>query len=84
MNERLEELLAQSRAECIGYGTKPATTVGYDELQRFAELIVEQCVNMCHDQALVESERGSVASVHKERALDEMGIKIAKHFGVRT
>ena len=46
MNERIEELLAQSRAECMKNGMKMATTVGYDELQRFAELIVQECVQV--------------------------------------
>jgi hypothetical protein len=44
MNERIEQLLEQARAECFRFGSKPATTVGYDELEKFAELIVKECV----------------------------------------
>jgi len=44
MNERIEQLLEQARAECFRFGSKPATTVGYDELEKFAELIVRDAV----------------------------------------
>jgi len=40
MNERIEQLLEQARAECFQFGSKPAITLGYDELEKFAELIV--------------------------------------------
>ena len=44
MNERIKELAEQARAECFRFGSKPATTVGYDELEKFAELIVRECI----------------------------------------
>jgi len=47
MNERIEHLLEQARAECFRFGSKPATTIGYDELEKFAELIVQECMRMC-------------------------------------
>jgi hypothetical protein len=46
MNERIEQLLEQARAECFRFGSKPATTVGYDELEKFAELIVRECAEV--------------------------------------
>lgn len=46
MNERIEQLLEQARAECFRFGSKPATTVGYDELEKFAELIVKDCASV--------------------------------------
>ena len=46
MNERIEQLLEQARAECFRFGSKPATTVGYDELEKFAELIVKECIDV--------------------------------------
>ena len=46
MNERIEQLLEQARAECFWVGSKPATTVGYDELEKFAELIVRECIDV--------------------------------------
>ena len=45
MNERIEQLLEQARAECFRFGSKPATTAGYDELEKFAELIVRECAS---------------------------------------
>jgi hypothetical protein len=57
MNERIEELLEQARTECRQLGSKPATTVGYDELEQFAELVEaaavarerEACAKLCED-----------------------------------
>jgi len=46
MNERIEQLLEQARAECFRFGSKPATTVGYDELEKFVELIVTETCKM--------------------------------------
>mgnify|MGYP006276727433 CR=1 FL=1 len=49
MNEQqIEELLEQAKLECSQFGSKPAITVGYDELERFAEL---------YNQALVAAGR---------------------------
>ena len=39
MNERIQELFDQARAECFKMGSKPGITVGYDELEKFAELL---------------------------------------------
>ena len=50
MNERIEQLLEQARAECFRFGSKPATTVGYDELEKFAELIVRECIDVAFDR----------------------------------
>lgn len=49
MNERIEQLLEQARAECFRFGSKPATTVGYDELEKFAELIVKDCADFVRE-----------------------------------
>ena len=43
MNERVEKLFDQAKVECFKMGSKPATTVGYDELEKFAQLIVLEC-----------------------------------------
>jgi hypothetical protein len=45
MNERVEKLFDQAKVECFKMGSKPATTVGYDELEKFAQLIVRECVS---------------------------------------
>lgn len=47
MNHRISELLEQARMECmLVEGSKPATTVGYDELEKFAKLIVKECTEI--------------------------------------
>ncbi len=46
MNELIEKLFDQAKVECFKMGSKPATTVGYDELERFAELIVKECAEI--------------------------------------
>ena len=43
MNERIKELVLQAKAESSQWlGSKPATTITYDELEKFAKLVAEQ------------------------------------------
>lgn len=49
MKEVVAKLLDQARAECFSVGCKPATTVGYDELEKFAELIVKECMDIARN-----------------------------------
>jgi hypothetical protein len=44
MNERIQELFDQAKVECFKMGSKTATTVGYDELEKFAQLVVRECI----------------------------------------
>jgi len=76
MNERIKDLWWKAR---IGYNEQNCDP---EVLEKFAELIVKECARMCHYQALVESERGSLECVYKERALDAMGKKITDTFGI--
>lgn len=46
MNERIKELLEQARMECMQEGSRPATTVTYDELEKFAELVAKECADL--------------------------------------
>jgi hypothetical protein len=59
MNERIKELLEQARTECRQLGSKPATTVGYDELEQFAELVRqderEACAKLCEEMGAMEA-----------------------------
>ena len=48
MNERIKELFDQAKVECFNMGSKTATTVGYDELEKFAELIVQECASIVY------------------------------------
>ena len=46
MNERIKLLAEQAKAESNQWlGSKPAITITYDELEKFAELIVRECAN---------------------------------------
>ena len=45
MNQRIQELAEQAKAESSQWlGSKPAITITHDELEKFAELIVRECV----------------------------------------
>ena len=46
MKEVVAKLLDQARAECFSEGCKPATTVGYDELEKLVELVVQECIGI--------------------------------------
>ena len=48
-NTRIKELFEQAKTECFTMGSKPGITVGLDELDRFAELIVRECANVAAD-----------------------------------
>ncbi len=39
MNEQLKKLVEQARQDCMQLGISKATTMGWDELERFAELV---------------------------------------------
>ena len=50
MNERIKELAEQAKAESSQWlGSKPATTITYDELEKFAELIVRECADIANN-----------------------------------
>lgn len=85
MNERILEAAFQS-----GFINKRVSDDTYfindqklkAKLEKFAELIIKECAELCHKQALVESERGTLTSLSKEVALDNIGIAITEHFGL--
>jgi hypothetical protein len=46
VNKRIQKLAEQAKAESSQWlGSKPATTMTYDELEKFAELIIQECAN---------------------------------------
>ena len=50
MNERIKALIEQARTQVEhSEGCSPATTLSYDALEKFAELIVRECVNAVMD-----------------------------------
>jgi len=75
MNERIEQLLEQARTECFRFGSKPATTVGYDELEKFAELIVKECLDIVNRHEY---------SYHEADPLWETAQLIKQHFGIES
>jgi hypothetical protein len=75
MNERIKELAEQAKAESSEWlGSKPATTITYDELEKFALLIVEECSNVAHECILKDGSDFPVKSV---------AYRIKQHFGVK-
>jgi hypothetical protein len=72
MKEVVAKLLDQARAECFSEGCKPATTVGYDELEKLVELVVMECID-------IVAAGGEFASRPKLRIVE----KLQQHFGVK-
>lgn len=74
MKEPLDKLFEQARMESANWvGSKPGTTVTYDELEKFAELIAQRCIEQCWTVSELES-KGWVVS--------ECSKRIRKHFGI--
>jgi hypothetical protein len=72
MNERIRELAEQAKAESSQWlGSKPAITITYDELEKFAELIVRECAGVANQHM-----------EHNEGTDYNVGGKIKQHFGV--
>ena len=84
MNERIEQLLEQARAECFRFGSKPATTVGYDELEKFAELIVRECIDKITTYDLVPGHSAKWEDIYDihARLLQDLSEELKEHFGV--
>jgi len=81
MNERIEQLLEQARAEeCFWVGSKPATTVGYDELEKFAELIVKECVSQIENLSPgYDDYRNQIEDAFRRDCVEQ----VKQHFGIK-
>jgi hypothetical protein len=78
MNERIKELAADA-------GYPDYMTYGQDKiLERFAELIVEECINKIetHQIPVGNSAAGEMACEWTYAALKEISGEIKEHFGV--
>lgn len=73
VNERIKELAIKAGAICIHREPKNRALVGYDNIEKFAELIVTECAMF----VVVELE-GQVGS----RIADATANKLEKHFGI--
>ena len=51
MNERIKELMVELK-KTVSTHRGDAVLIGYDEIEKFAELIVQECVNVLHDNEL--------------------------------
>ena len=71
MNERIEELMVKASGGACYDGNQPA--LYSDDIQKFAELLVEECIGQCWTVSELES-NGYVVS--------ECSKKIRKHFGI--
>ena len=72
MNERIKLLAEQAKAESNQWlGSKPAITITYDELEKFAELIVRECADVA------EETRWMVPP-----SQEQIARSIKQHFGV--
>ena len=79
MNERIRQLLEQAKTESSQWlGSKPATTITYDELEKFAELIVRECVAKCE----VVANMATITNTSTKATADSCAIMIKQHFGV--
>jgi hypothetical protein len=78
MNERIRELAEQAKAESSQWlGSKPATTITYDELEKFAQLIVRECISIVDD-----AERGGSNDIW-DNAVKFIRRDLQEHFGVK-
>ena len=47
MNQRIRELAEQAKAESsLWLGSEPVMTMTYDELEKFAKLVIEECCDV--------------------------------------
>ena len=80
MNERIKQLAEQAKTESNQWlGSKPAITITHDELEKFAQLIVKDCISYCiavENESLENKEHKAASAA----ALIKVSIKY--HFGV--
>jgi hypothetical protein len=93
MNERIRQLAEQAKAESSQWlGSKPAITMTYDELEKFAELIVQECIAQCEQVATAADAKSKSKFVTDDGRMLHEGMwggakncsgQIKQHFGVR-
>ena len=75
MNERINELMVELK-KTVSTHRGDAVLIGYDEIEKFDELIVEEC------RYVMDCNKGSDQHTEWNRALFETSEKIKEHFGV--
>jgi hypothetical protein len=83
MDPRIKELAEQAKAESNQWlGSKPAITITYDELEKFAELIVRECSNVIADDDLAK-DCGTIMMDSYAKGMRYSAHLIKEHFGVK-
>ena len=82
MNEKIKELAEQCRIETYGVNGE-LLTFGFDE-EKFAELIVEECVDKITTYDLVPGHSAKWEDIYDihTRLLQDLGEELKEHFGV--
>ena len=80
MNEQLKKLVEQARQDCMQLGISKATTMGWDELERFAELVRQDerksCANILESFAEdMENREWSMGAAAMRGAADTIKFK---------
>jgi len=84
MNERISELLDQARVACFRMGSKSATTVGYDELEKLVELVVKECIGIVENSPSSYGDyRDQISNSTREACVEKMKqqFEIPQHKG---
>jgi hypothetical protein len=87
MNERIKELAKQAG---IDFGNFESVTIDIDNAEKFAELIVQQCMSMCDERRAVYFGQRVASDVfidknmyaEGEAACEAIRYNIKHHFGV--
>jgi hypothetical protein len=76
MNERIKELADETGVKySLWVGSKPATYMTYDELEKFAELIVKECAHA------IAQHNAKSYQVSQPFSIEQV---LTKHFGVES
>ena len=76
MNERIEQLAVQA-----GFKNVVGVLDGKVELQKFAELIVQECGNWFNDRLAVNPDYGLEHRIERNRAVIGVMKEFNQHFG---
>jgi|LakMenEpi03Aug12_release.lakeMendotaPanAssembly.Ray.scaffolds.fasta_scaffold616250_4 hypothetical protein len=75
MNEKIKELFEQAYG---GEWPTDITNIAPSELERFAKLIVNECVQICRDNIMCEE-----TDLDYNDAVIDCAVMIERHFGVK-
>ena len=84
MNERIQELFHESIEDCDGTMKDRVYSLKQSEIEKFAELIVRECIQTLRDNTPVVDEHDSVEDWDRGyiRGIVDCEHHIKEHFGV--